>query len=163
LGGQIPVLLTSPTGRARQTADILVADLKRRLMDRDDREALDPTLDARLLETNFGELEKQPLSEMARLYPSFVSHWRPAKGRWTDFAHRFPAGESRCDVMNRVASLLDSIAEQYSDRTVVLVTHSECLLALRVVLGQADQDQGKIVGDTLSFSNAKPLWLLGGP
>jgi broad specificity phosphatase PhoE len=155
--GQIqpPLVVSSNLVRASQTAEILVSALE----ERTDQE-LQLILDDRLRETNFGDFERRPLNELKAMYPDFVKHWRPPNDLGTDYLHRFPGGESRLDLIRRVSQMLAELAEKYPRRTIVLVSHSECLIALRAALGLAPSESGKIRAETSVFANARPYWVL---
>lgn len=156
----LPVFFSSPLGRAKETAEALSQELLTHLKPNTDVEI---SLDPRLIETNFGDLETHPLSDLERDYPQFLTHWRPPAGLGTDYTHRFPGGESRADVMLRMANLLDWINKNYAGRTVVLVSHSECLLAAQALLGLAPVIDGKLRAETSTIPNATPVWLIGAP
>ena len=154
---KLPVIISSSLERARQTSQALVDDLRTHGVE------LDYRTDDRLMETNFGRFEGRPYGELESAYPDFVRSWRPSGGNGTNYAHRFPEGESRCDVMNRLMDMLSGVAEDYPGRTVVLVSHSECLIALRAVLGLAPVEEGKLRAETRGNANATPYWLLPSP
>ena len=152
---QPPIVISSNLSRASRTAEILVEALEERT-----GHDLQLLLDPRLKETDFGDFEGRPLNELKALYPDFVGHWRPANDLGTDYLHRFPGGESRLDLMKRVSQLLEEVAETHPRRTIILVSHSECLIALRAALGLAPSESGKIRAETSVFANARPYWVL---
>lgn len=159
---RLPVFLSSPLSRAMDSASIICDHL------RDRAEALGlgslpltVVPDPRLKETHFGRFEKRDLSEVQSAHPDFIANWRPPEGMGTDFRHRFPGGESRADLMRRTNSLLNGIAQLYPGRTVVCMSHSECILGMRTVLGQSPVAEGKVRADTGAVANAKPYWLVG--
>jgi broad specificity phosphatase PhoE len=167
---KIPVFFSSTVSRATDTADILTSFLKERaaaVCSPEDAqricEHLDVHRDKRLLETNFGQLETHPLSDLQQAYPKFSNDWRPSQGTGTDFRHRFPDGESRADAMKRVQSLFEGIAKVFPHRTVICVTHGETCLAAKAVLGQMPFEDGKVRAQTGTVGNAVPYWLLGAP
>ncbi|MCE7870321.1 histidine phosphatase family protein [bacterium CPR1] len=164
---QLPVFVSSPVSRASESAELLVDHLKERVKVLGGPEAasrLAPWLqvhtDPRLLESHFGRFETRPLSEVEREYPDFIAHWRPPEGLGTDFRHRFPGGESRSDVMNRMTSFLDSLALLYPGRTVCVMGHGESLLGARAVLGLIPEQEGKLRAQG-GLQNATPYWLIG--
>jgi broad specificity phosphatase PhoE len=164
---QLPVFLSSPVSRAEDSAQLLVDHLKERSVALGGSpEKLAPFLvvhtDPRLLESNFGRFEKHPLSDLEREFPDFVSHWRPPQGLGTDFRHRFPGGESRADVMNRMTSFMDSLTLLYPGRTVCVMAHGESLLAAKGVLGLLPVEEGKLRAQG-GMQNATPYWLVGQP
>lgn len=166
---QFPILLTSDMSRTEETAEIIkagLADEAERLGGPEAREVVEQNLaivrDARLRETNFGRFETRPYSELKRSYPDFVANWRPSDGPWVDFRHRFPGGESRADVMRRVAGLLENCCLRHRDKTLILVSHGETLLSTRALLGKAPQVKGKVAAESVSIPNAVPFWLVNG-
>ncbi len=161
---RLPVFLSSPLSRAMDSANIICGYIQ----DRAAALGLDPlpltvVPDPRLKETHFGRFEKRDLSEVTSAHPDFIANWRPPAGMGTDFRHRFPGGESRADLMRRTNSLLNGIAQVYPGRTVVCMSHSECILGIRTVLGQSPVAEGKVRADTGAVANAKPYWLVGQP
>lgn len=152
---QPPIIFSSSLSRASRTGEILVLKLEQ-----ESGIDMDLHLDPRLRETNFGEYEGRPLAEFRECYPDFVDHWRPSNDLGTNYLQRFPEGESRMDVMSRVSSLLEEIADKYPRRTIILISHSECLIALRAALGLAPTESGKIRAETSVFANARPYWIL---
>ena len=164
----LPVFISSSVGRAMESSQIIVDHLKRKLDEvggPGSAQALAPFLqieaEPRLRETNFGRFEKRPLSEVQDAYPEFVKNWRPPEGLGTDFLHRFPGGESRADVMKRVSAFFDSVALRYPQRTVVMLSHSECILGARTALGLAPVKDNKVRAETSTIANATPYWLVG--
>ncbi len=164
---QLPVFIASPVSRASESAQLLVDHLTERVAALGGPEAsqrLAPFLtvhrDPRLLESSFGRFEKHPLGDLEREFPEFVSHWRPPQGLGTDFRHRFPGGESRADVMNRMTSFMDSLALLYPGRTVVVMAHGESLMAAKGVLGMLPVEDGKLRAQG-GMQNATPYWLVG--
>lgn len=164
---KLPVLYSSDLSRTRETAEILKAGLAaeaERLGGPAAREVVEQHLaivvDSRLRETHFGRFEARPFAELQRAYPEFVSNWRPPQGMGTDFRHRFPGGESRADVMRRVASLLENCCLRHPQRTVILVSHGETLLSTRALLGKAPLVNGKVAAESGVIPNAAPFWLV---
>lgn len=164
---QLPVFVSSPVDRAEDSAQIMVDHLRERVQALGGSQAcerLAPFLqvhtDSRLLESNFGRFEKHRLSELANEFPEFVSHWRPPQGLGTDFRHRFPGGESRADVMNRMTSFMDSLTLLHPGRTVVVMAHGESLMAAKGVLGLLPVEEGRLRAQG-GMQNATPYWLVG--
>lgn len=167
---RLPVFCSSTVSRALDTAQILADTLKEKafaLGGEAARDKVAATLkvhhDSRLLESSFGRFETHPLGDLQKAYPEFSNAWRPPQGMGTDFRHRFPGGESRADVMRRMHSFLESVAHRYPNRTVVMLTHGEAVLAARATLGQAPQNEGKVRAETGAVGNAVPYYLIGQP
>jgi broad specificity phosphatase PhoE len=92
--GDIRALWTSQLSRARETAEIVGAEL-----------GLEPRVDERLAESNRGDWEGRLLDDVQRDDPEGWAAWRRAGE-----ASRFPGGESLAEHMERVAAALDEIA-----------------------------------------------------
>ena len=120
---QPEVLLASPYLRAQQTAEIF-------------REmggcAADETIcsDERLREKEFGILDGLTTDGVAHLLPE-QAKFRQLLGK---FYHRPPGGESWCDVIFRLRSLLDTVSLHYGERRVMIVAHQVVVLCLRYII-----------------------------
>ncbi|RHX91447.1 histidine phosphatase family protein [Leptospira yasudae] len=104
-------LISSDLLRAKQTAAIVSSEL-----------GLETTFDARLREVYLGQGQGKLIEEVDTYFGE--SFWK----RWSDFGPiyddlRFPGGESKRDVDERIRSFLDSHAELFRDRVVALCTH----------------------------------------
>jgi len=155
---QLPVIYSSPLGRATETAQALV-DLVRE-KSQGQVLHLPVTRDPRLLELNFGRYEMKRVSQFAKEQPELAARWDSHKGSGVDFQHRFPGGESRLDVTLRVADLLAELPQQHPGRTVVLVCHQETLVGARTALGISKQRDGRLRADSQEIHNAMPLRLV---
>ena len=116
-------LVCSPLGRARETMRILCAELGE-----PDR---DFTIDERLIEASYGELEGTTL-------PQFKSA-DPAKHRWRKnnrWIYRPPGGESHAMVAERMREWLDEIKQD-----VLVVAHGVVGRVLRQRLLGIDPDE----------------------
>jgi len=120
---QPEVLLTSPYVRAQNTA---------RLFRKAGGAAGDEPIciDERLREKEFGILDGLTTSGIATLFPE-QAEFRRVLGK---FYHRPPGGESWCDVIFRLRSLIDTIALHYAERRVMIVAHQVVVLCLRYIL-----------------------------
>jgi broad specificity phosphatase PhoE len=92
-GRRIAALWSSTLGRARETAEIVGAEL-----------GLEPLLDERLRESNRGDWEGRLLEDIEREDPGGWAAWRRAG---EDF--RFPGGESLAEHQRRVEGALAEI------------------------------------------------------
>lgn len=124
------VLLCSPYIRARRTMELFrqaggaVGD--------------DPICaDERLREKEFGILDGLTGPGIANAYPD-QAEFRRLLGK---FYHRPPGGESWCDVILRVRSLLDTVSLHYAGRRVMIVCHQVVVLCLRYVLEHLDETE----------------------
>ena len=120
---QPDVMLSSPYVRAQQTAEIF-------------RNAggcaLDEPIcaDERLREKEFGILDGLTTGGVAQLQPE-QAEFRRILGK---FYHRPPGGESWCDVIFRLRSLLDTVSLHHGGRRVMIVAHQVVVLCLRYVI-----------------------------
>jgi broad specificity phosphatase PhoE len=125
------VLLTSPYLRARQTANLV-------------REAgglaanvCPEVRDERLREREFGILDRLTPSGVQELHPE-QAEFRRVIGK---FYHRPPGGESWCDVILRLRSVLDTISLHHAGRRVLIVAHEVVVLCLRYLIENLDEAQ----------------------
>lgn len=96
----IDLVISSPKVRAKETA-ILAAP------------GVELLEDERLLSRNHGEFEGMQRNEV-----NLHDYWNIKKNI------QYERAESVGEIFNRVSSLLNDISQKYSDRTVMLVTHS---------------------------------------
>jgi ribonuclease H / adenosylcobalamin/alpha-ribazole phosphatase len=121
-------LLVSPYVRAVHTAELfreaggLVGE---RLFCRDER----------LREKEFGILDGLTTSGIAAAHPE-QAEFRRLLGK---FYHRPPGGESWCDVILRLRSVLDTVSLHYAGRRVMIVCHQVVVLCLRYVIERLDE------------------------
>ena len=90
----VAALYASPLARARETAEIVGAEL-----------GLEPVLDERLAESRRGAWEGRLLHDIERDEPEAWAAWRAAGDGF-----RFPGGESLAEHAARVAGALEAIA-----------------------------------------------------
>jgi 2,3-bisphosphoglycerate-dependent phosphoglycerate mutase len=130
--GQRPsVLLTSPYRRARQTADLLAegADLK--------TSDFAFVVDERLREKEFGTLNRWTKSGIIDKFPEEAAR-REEVGK---FYYRPPGGESWCDVLLRLRSVLDHIQLRYGGERVLIVAHQVIVLCFRYLVEELDEER----------------------
>jgi ribonuclease H / adenosylcobalamin/alpha-ribazole phosphatase len=124
------VMLASPYLRAQQTAQLF-------------REAggCAPDekicIDERLREKEFGILDGLTTAGIRALAPE-QAEFRSILGK---FYHRAPGGESWCDVILRLRSLLDTVSLHYGGRPVMIVAHQVVVLCLRYILENLTEDE----------------------
>ena len=106
---ELDAVYVSPRLRAVQTA----AALRGR-----------PTVDDRLRELDFGELEGRAYDEIEREHPDLFRRWME-----TPTLVRFPGGESYAELRERVAAAMDDVVAAATDRTVALVSHGGVIRA----------------------------------
>ena len=122
-GHQPDVLLASPYLRARTTAEHFRAA--------GGCDAEEPIcIDERLREKEFGVLDGLTTAGVATEFPD-QAEFRRLLGK---FYHRPPGGESWCDVIFRLRSLLDTVSLHYSGRRVMIVAHQVVVLCMRYIV-----------------------------
>ena len=124
------ILLVSPYARARQTLSLFC--------EQGGAASDDPVgIDERLREKEFGILDGLTTSGVASVYPD-QAEFRRILGK---FYHRPPGGESWCDVIFRLRSLMDTIALHYAGRRVMIVAHQVVVLCLRYVIENLTEEE----------------------
>lgn len=131
---QPTAVLVSPYRRARQTAQLIceAAGLDVR------REDGSYVVDERLREKEFGVLTGLTKAGIASLHPNEHA-LRMLFGK---FYHRPPGGESYCDVIMRLRSLLGTVTREYAagDR-VLIVCHSVVVNCFRYLLERMTEEE----------------------
>jgi broad specificity phosphatase PhoE len=116
--------------RARQTAEIFR-----------EHGGCDPDelicMDERLREKEFGILDGLTTPGIAHVEPQ-QAEFRKLLGK---FYHRPPGGESWCDVIFRLRSLLDTISLHYGGRRVLICAHQVVVLCLRYVIEGLSEEE----------------------
>lgn len=127
---QPDIILASPYRRAVQTADRIAGRL-----------AAAPGsvigTDERLREKEFGILDRLTRQGIDEFHPE-QAEFRRILGK---FYHRPPAGESWCDVILRLRSMLDTISLHYSDHRVLIVAHQVVVLCMRYIIENLTEEQ----------------------
>ena len=123
------VLLTSPYVRARETARLVaeragVPDLQLRC-------------DERLREKEFGILDRLTKHGITVKHPDLAAQ-RAHVGK---FYFRPPGGESWCDVILRLRSLVEMVTREYAQKRVLVVAHQVIVNCLRYLLEQMDEQR----------------------
>jgi broad specificity phosphatase PhoE len=122
------VVLHSPYVRAAQTADIVMSGF-----DREELVALHA--DERLREKEFGILDRLTVRGIAEKYPE-LNEQRRHVGK---FYFRPPGGESWCDVILRLRSVLDTLTREYARERVLIVGHQVIVNCFRYLLERMDE------------------------
>lgn len=128
---QPEVILCSPYVRARETA---------RLVAERSRMASAPIvlrIDERLREKEFGILDGLTKLGIGQIHPA-LDEQRQLVGK---FYFRPPGGESWCDVILRLRSLLEMVTREYADRRVLVVAHQVTVNCMRYLLEHMDEQQ----------------------
>ena len=118
------VVLHSPYERASQTARYVIEALGAR------RKDIAIRCDERLREKEFGILDRLTALGIKQQHPKLAEQ----RARVGKFYFRPPGGESWCDVILRLRSVLDMVVRDYSERRVVIVAHQVIVLCLRYLL-----------------------------
>jgi broad specificity phosphatase PhoE len=135
--GQMPdaerpnVILCSSYLRARTTAEIV---LDAAGIDRND---IAFVADERLREKEFGILDRLTRLGIVQKYPE-LHEQRTHVGK---FYFRPPGGESWCDVILRLRSVLDTICREYRSERVLIVGHQVIVNCFRYLLERMDERQ----------------------
>jgi len=135
--GQMPadqqptVVLFSPYIRARETANRILYGAGI------DREDIVYVVDERLREKEFGLLDRLTTFGIRQKYPE-LSEQRAHVGK---FYFRPPGGESWCDVVLRLRSLIDMIVREHCGERVLIVGHQVIVNCFRYLLERMDEQQ----------------------
>jgi broad specificity phosphatase PhoE len=122
------VVLHSPYLRAAETARILMQPINRSAL-------MSVQVDERLREKEFGILDRLTTHGIAHKYPELYEQ-RQHVGK---FYFRPPGGESWCDVILRLRSVLDTITREYSGERVLIVGHQVTVNCFRYLLERLDE------------------------
>jgi broad specificity phosphatase PhoE len=98
-------------------------------------DASDLIIDERLREKEFGILDRLTRLGIEQRHPQLAD----ARGRIGKFYFRPPAGESWCDVILRLRSVLDTISLHHSRKRVLIVAHQVVVLCMRYLLENLDE------------------------
>ena len=124
---QPTVVLHSPYVRAAETANIL--------MQRLDRSRLVVESDERLREKEFGILDRFTVAGIRARYPELAEQ-RAHVGK---FYFRPPGGESWCDVILRLRSVVDTLNREFCRERVLIVAHQVTVNCFRYLFERLDE------------------------
>ncbi|MBV9958805.1 MAG: histidine phosphatase family protein [Acidobacteria bacterium] len=136
--GQMPdeakptIILSSPYLRAQETARLAL-----------DAAGMDLTSDVtfvtdeRLREKEFGVLDRLTRAGVRQKYPE-QAEIRTILGK---FYHRPPGGESWCDVILRLRSVIDTITRDYRGERVLIVAHQVVVNCFRYLLERMSEEE----------------------
>ena len=119
-------LLTSPYRRARQTCAAMGAAIG--LAER-------VVVDERLREKEFGVLDRYTRHGITAKFPDLAAQ-RALVGK---FYFRPPGGESWCDVVLRLRSVVSDLQRNYTGERVVIVAHQVIVSCFRYLVEQLDE------------------------
>lgn len=125
------VLLCSPYARARETARLLLASSGM------NGYGLRQRVDERLREKEFGVLDRLTHFGIRQKYPE-LGDQRSHVGK---FYFRPPGGESWCDVILRLRSLLEMVVREHGGQRVLLVGHQVIVNCMRYLIECLDEAQ----------------------
>jgi broad specificity phosphatase PhoE len=125
------VVLYSPYMRARTTAQLVLQAAGV------NSEDITFVADERLREKEFGILDRLTRVGIAHKYPE-LSEQRRHVGK---FYFRPPGGESWCDVLLRLRSVLDTLVREYRREAVLIVSHQVIVNCFRYLMERMDERQ----------------------
>ncbi|SFV01886.1 histidine phosphatase family protein [Pseudoduganella namucuonensis] len=123
------VVLYSPYVRARGTALTVIERLGRDSL-------LSAVADERLREKEFGIVDRLTPLGIASKYPE-LHEQRKHVGK---FYFRPPGGESWCDVILRLRSVIDTITREYRGERVLIIAHQVIVNCFRYLLERMDEE-----------------------
>jgi broad specificity phosphatase PhoE len=127
-GNRPNVVLHSPYRRAADTANIVIERMERAAL-------LAVQADERLREKEFGILDRLTTHGIAHKYPELYDQ-RQHVGK---FYFRPPGGESWCDVILRLRSVLDTLTREYRRERVLIVGHQVIVNCFRYLFERLDE------------------------
>ena len=122
-------LISSPYRRAAETGARLLASAG--------LQGIGMVSDERLREREFGVLDGLTRAGIEARFPEEASRRAPL-GK---FYYRPPGGESWCDVILRLRSVIGTLTREYTGERVVIVAHTVVVLCLRYLLEGLDEDR----------------------
>ncbi|WP_427914733.1 histidine phosphatase family protein [Ramlibacter sp. MMS24-I3-19] len=125
------VVLTSPYVRARQTTCLLMeaAGL--------DTRKVRVRVDERLREKEFGLLDRLTVHGIRQKYPELAAQ-RIHVGK---FYFRPPGGESWCDVILRLRSVLEMVSREHAGERVLVVAHQVIVNCMRYLMENLEEHE----------------------
>lgn len=124
-------ILCSPYRRARSTTSIVLGSAG--MVNED----VHLVVDERLREKEFGIFDRLTKLGVEQKYPE-QAELRTALGK---FYHRPPGGESWCDVILRLRSVVGTIAREYRGERVVIVGHQVIVYCMRYLLERMTEEE----------------------
>jgi broad specificity phosphatase PhoE len=125
------VFLCSPYVRARQTMEHVIE--AGRLAPDD----LSTVVDERLREKEFGLLDRLTRQGIRERFPDLFEQRRHV-GK---FYFRPPGGESWCDVILRLRSVIDTVTREYRRERVMIIAHQVIVNCMRYLIERLDEQQ----------------------
>lgn len=128
---QPSIVLASPYVRARETARLamVAAGL--------DHPGVNFIVDERLREKEFGIFDRLTREGIRQKYPE-QAEYRSVLGK---FYHRPPGGESWCDVILRLRSVIDTLTRDHRGERVLVISHQVVVNCFRYLLERMTEEQ----------------------
>lgn len=123
------IILASPYLRAERTAAIAREHMN--------LGPIEIVFDERLREREFGIVDGLTKKGILEKYPQEAE----IRSRLGKFYYRAPGGESWCDVILRLRSVMDSLARDYAGERVLIVCHTVVVMCLRYLFERMDERQ----------------------
>lgn len=143
-GERPTVVLASPYVRAVQTTRLLLD-----AAGMDSKSGAPVQCDERLREKEFGVLDRLTRVGIGQKFPD-LSAQRAHVGK---FYFRPPGGESWCDVILRLRSVLDTITREYRRDRVLIVAHQVIVNCLRYLLERLSEEDIMTIDRTADVPN----------
>jgi broad specificity phosphatase PhoE len=119
--GHVDAIYASDLTRARETAEIIAADL-----------GLDVRTDARLRERSFGAWEGLSMPEIEEQFGDALARWRLGDGPGADDAEPFEA------FAERVREFVEEILARHPDEAVLVVSHGGSIRVIHALASGLD-------------------------
>jgi broad specificity phosphatase PhoE len=119
--GHVDVIYASDLTRARETAEIIAADL-----------GLDVRTDARLRERSFGAWEGLSMPEIEEQFGDALARWRLGDGPGADDAEPFEA------FAERVREFVEEVLARHPDEAVLVVSHGGSIRVIHALASGLD-------------------------
>ena len=136
------IVISSPYLRAQETARLAI-DAAGMDMESD----ISYMTDERLREKEFGVFDRMTKEGVEKKYPE-LAEMRSVLGK---FYHRPPGGESWCDVILRLRSVIDTITRDYRAERVLIVCHQVVVSGFRYLLERMSEEE------IMAIDNAKDV------
>jgi len=125
------VILTSPYVRARQTTQLLMGAAGL------DARKIRVRVDERLREKEFGLLDRLTVHGIRQKYPELAAQ-RIHVGK---FYFRPPGGESWCDVILRLRSVIEMVSREHAGQRVLVVAHQVIVNCMRYLMENLEEHE----------------------
>jgi len=125
------VVISSPYLRTKETTKLLLESAEY------DLNSLVMITDERLREKEFGVFDRLTKHGVKEKYPEQFE-MRNALGK---FYHRPPGGESWCDVILRLRSMVNSLRLEFANEMILIVTHEVVISCFRYLLENLSEEE----------------------